>query len=266
MIQTAPLDLELTLPSTTLYSGQGYAVSLTSFGCPMNCGYCASSFLWPVYRARTVEEVTAEIRYQTESGAIHDTAFYDDALLMDRESHFYPLCENLRRDFPTMRFHTPNGLHVRMIDPTCARVLKNTGFITLRLSFEGTDKTLRKIQGEKTDLDSFASAVDNLRSSGFNNDEIETYILLGLPGQRLEAMEENIRTVKDFGVKVKTAQYSPIPQTRVFEEAALITPEIRKEPMLHNNTVFSSYVSRIIDPDALQHLKNLARSSSRSSG
>ncbi|MGC9371989.1 MAG: B12-binding domain-containing radical SAM protein [Thermovirgaceae bacterium] len=262
MIQTSRLDLNMIRPAVELYPAPGYAVSMTSFGCPMNCGYCASSFLWPDYTARTVEEVTAEIRHQVKAaaGTIQDTAFYDDALLMDRESRFYPLCENFQRDFPTMRFHTPNGLHVRMIDSLCGQILKSTGFKTLRLSFEGTDRTLRKTQGEKTDLDSFASAVNHLRKAGYLNDEIETYVLLGLPGQRPEDMEGNIQIVKDIGVKVKTAQYSPIPQTRTFQEAALITPEIMKEPLLQNNTVYSSYVSKTLGPETLQHLKDLARS------
>jgi len=262
MIQTARLDLELIRPAIELYSAPGYAISMTSFGCPMDCGYCASSFLWPDYTARTAEEITAEIKHQVEAGAgiIQDTAFYDDALLVDKEYRFYPLCENFQREFPTMRFHTPNGLHVRMIDSRCAQILKSTGFKTLRLSFEGTDRTLRKIQGNKTDLDSFASAVGHLRKAGYRNDEIETYVLLGLPEQRPEDMEENIQAVRDIGVKVKTAQYSPIPQTRTFQEAALVTPEIRTEPLLHNNTVYSSYVSKSLEPETLQHLKDLARS------
>ncbi len=262
MIQTCRLDLDMIRPAAELYPAPEYAVSMTSFGCPMNCGYCASSILWPEYAARTIEEVTAEIRHQIQAGNgnIQDTAFYDDALLVDRESRFYPLCESFQREFPTMRFHTPNGLHVRMIDSRCAQILRSTGFKTLRLSFEGTDRALRNIQGKKTDLDSFAFAVNHLRKAGYQNDEIETYVLLGLPGQRPEDMEENIQIVKDIGVKVKTAQYSPIPQTSTFQEAAYVTPEIRKEPLLHNNTVYSSHVSKTLEPEVLQHLKDLARS------
>jgi uncharacterized radical SAM superfamily protein len=262
MIQTSQLYLDMIRPAMELYPAPGYAVSMTSFGCPMNCGYCASSFLWPDYTARTVEEVMAEIWHQVKngSGAIQDTAFYDDALLIDKESRFYPLCENFQREFPTMRFHTPNGLHVRMIDSRCAQILKSTGFKTLRLSFEGADRTLWKMQGGKIDVDSFTSAVKHLREAGYRNDEIETYVLLGLPGQRPEDMEENIQIAKNIGVKVKTAQYSPIPQTRAFQEAALVTPEITKEPLLHNNTVYSSYVSKTLEPETLQNLKDLARS------
>jgi radical SAM superfamily enzyme YgiQ (UPF0313 family) len=138
--------------------------------------------------------------------------------------------------------------------------LRRTGFSTIRLSFEGTDSALKKAQGEKTDMDSFAGAVENLRMAGFSNDEIETYVLIGLPGQSFEEMEANIRTVKDLGVRVKTAQFSPIPGTAVFEEITRALPEIRKEPLLHNNTIFSSYVSKILEPRELQSLKDLARS------
>jgi radical SAM superfamily enzyme YgiQ (UPF0313 family) len=100
--------------------------------------------------------------------------------------------------------------------------------------------------------------VENLRSAGFRDNEIETYVLLGLPGQSFEDMEENIRTAKEIGVKVKTAQFSPIPGTAAFEKAEAGNPEIRKEPLLHNNTIFSPYVSRTLDPESLQYLKDIA--------
>jgi len=260
MIQTVPLNLEFSLPAVDLYSRLPYAVTMTSFGCPFNCGYCASSILQPSYKMRQIEEVIAEIDYQTRCGHVRDVAFYDDALLFGKFSHFYPLCEKLIENFPGIRFHTPNGLHVRMIDACCAHLLRRTGFSTIRLSFEGTDRTLKKAQGEKTDLDSLAGAVENLRIAGFSDDEIETYVLIGLPGQSFEEMEANIRTVKDLGVRVKIAQFSPIPGTEVFEEITRALSEIRKEPLLHNNTIFSSYVLKILEPSELQSLKDLARS------
>jgi uncharacterized radical SAM superfamily protein len=258
LIQTRTLELDITKPAMDLYAAPGYAVSMTSFGCPMNCGYCASSILWPEYKERPVEEVLLEIRHQIRSNDIQDVAFYDDALLVDKESRFYPLCEELKRDFPDIRFHTPNGLHVRLIDSCCARILKQTGFTTIRLSFEGTDDALQKTQGDKTDIRSFTSAVENLKSSGFRDNEIETYVLLGLPGQSFEDMEGNIRTAKEIGVKVKTAQFSPIPGTVAFEKAEAGNPEIREEPLMHNNTVFSPHVSRVLDPESLQYLKDIA--------
>lgn len=259
MIQTVPLNLEFSLPAVDLYSRLSYAVTMTSFGCPFNCGYCASSILQPGYKMRKIEEVIAEIDYQTRCSHVRDVAFYDDALLFGKFSHFYPLCEKLIENFPGIRFHTPNGLHVRMIDTCCAHLLRRTGFSTIRLSFEGTDRTLKKAQGEKTDLHSLAGAVENLRIAGFSDDEIETYVLIGLPGQSFEEMEANIRTVKDLGVRVKPAQFSPIPGTEVFEEITRALPEIRKEPLLHNNTIFSSYVLKILEPSELQSLKDLAR-------
>lgn len=37
-------------PAMDLYGAINYGVSMTSFGCPFSCGYCASGILWPVAR------------------------------------------------------------------------------------------------------------------------------------------------------------------------------------------------------------------------
>ena len=50
-----------------------------------------------------------------------DVAFYDDALLVNAKSHIVPILRELRKRKPDLRFHTPNGLHARMIDDELAR-------------------------------------------------------------------------------------------------------------------------------------------------
>ena len=56
-------------PAMDLYGAIEYGVSMTSFGCPFSCAYCASGILWPRYRRRSLSETLAEIEYQTALGA-----------------------------------------------------------------------------------------------------------------------------------------------------------------------------------------------------
>lgn len=100
-------------PAMALYGAIDYGVSVTSFGCPFSCGYCASGILWPRYRRRPLAEALAEIESQAALGA-QDIAFYDDALLLEKEKFFYPLCRKLSARYgASLRLHSPNGLHVR---------------------------------------------------------------------------------------------------------------------------------------------------------
>ena len=232
---------------------------MTSFGCPLSCSYCASGILWPKYTRRTVPEVLSEIEHQVSLGA-EDIAFYDDALLVGKRDRFYPLCRELRSEYgERIRFHTPNGLHVREIDDECAEILRVSGFKTIRLSLESIDPKLSDASSGKVAREEYTCAVRSLLKAGYSADDCETYILLGLPGQSMDSVRETIRFVHSSGGKPKLAEFSPIPGTRSFEAAVEKMPELKTEPLLHNNSVYSSWISKNISPGELQELKDLAR-------
>jgi radical SAM superfamily enzyme YgiQ (UPF0313 family) len=258
-IQTDPFPLEAPYPALDLYDDPEYGICTTSWGCPMGCDYCASKILSPSFRQRGVEEVRRELEYQAASGNVKDFAFYDDALLINREDHFYPICEMIQKEFGHLRFHTPNGLHVRQIDEKCAEYLYGTGIRTIRLSLESVDPQVQKESSSKVSREQYQRGVKNLLKAGYSHEDLETYVLVGLPGQSLEGIKETIRFVKDLGARVKTAQFSPIPGTSLYYEALKNTPAIKDEPLLQNNTVYSTWVSGELTPEQLQQLKDLAR-------
>lgn len=250
---------DVAAPAMELYGRLSYGVTATSFGCPLSCSYCASRALWPDYRRRPLGEVLNEIDSQLRLGA-EDIAFYDDALLMDKEKYFYPLCHALRSRYGgRVRFHTPNGLHVREIDSACAKTLKETNFRTIRLSLESIDPAVVNAGSGKVVRSEYASAVEGLLNAGYARDELETYILLGLPGQGVASVKDTIGFVREAGAKPRLAEFSPIPGTPAFEAAAEKLPLLRTEPLLHNNTVYSTWVSGDIAPETLQELKDFAR-------
>ena len=249
-------------PAMDLYKNLPYGITMTSFGCPLSCSYCASRLLWPTYTRRPISDVLCEIDFQVRLGA-KDIAFYDDALLLDKTKYFYPLCRELNSKYKgDIRFHTPNGLHVREIDAECAEILKGTGFETIRLSLESIDPKIADASSGKVAREEYAKAIRYLLNAGYSRKDCETYILLGLPGQSIDSVRETINFVHSSGGKPRLAEFSPIPGTPSFQAAAAKMPELRKEPLLHNNSVYSSWISGNISPEDLQALKDLARSNS----
>jgi len=246
-------------PAMDLYEELPYGITMTSFGCPLSCSYCASRLLWPDHLRRPVHSVLRETDLQVSLGA-KDFAFYDDALLLDKERYFYPLCRELRSRYGNdLSFHTPNGLHVREIDGECAAVLRETGFRTIRLSLESIDPGIAGAGSDKVAREEYLKAVRHLLDAGYSRDDCETYILLGLPGQDIASVAETINFVRTAGGRPKLAEFSPIPGTPSFERAAEKLPELRDEPLLQNNSVYSSWISGNISPEELQGLKDLAR-------
>lgn len=242
------------------YADPGFAVLRTTRGCPMRCDYCASGILSPDFSLVPVGEVLTDLEAQLAGNETCDAAFYDDALLWEKERHFYPLCAALRERFPGLRLHTPNGMHVAALDARCCEELRQTGFRTIRLSLEGVDSFTVRASSEKAGERAYETAVNNLLCAGYAPEEIETYVLVGLPGQRPQSVARSVDFVLSLGCRPRLTEFSPIPGTRFFEAACGATPEIAHEPLLHNNTIYAQYVSGSVSPDALQALKMRARS------
>lgn len=246
-------------PAFELYDKAPYGVTLTSFGCPMHCDYCASSLLCPQFVHRSFDAILAEIEFEASLG-IENLAFYDDALLIQKEDYFYPLAAKMRHTFgQKLALHTPNGLHVREIDEKCAHILHDTNFKTIRLSLESIDSAVALQSSGKVRMKQYETAVKNLHAAGYSDKDCETYILLGLPGQSTESVKATIDFARNCGGTPKLAEFSPIPGTVLFEKAAEKIPALRTEPLLQNNTVYSSYVSCTMTEETLQELKNYAR-------
>lgn len=226
-------------PAFDLYPHLTYICLLTRLGCPFSCTYCASPRLSPGIISRRPDQVVQEIKYWHEKLGIINFAFYDDALLYRAEEHIKPILHQILQEKIRVNFHTPNALHVKELDEELAFLLYQAGFKTIRLGLESSLPSWQEVTGRKvTNLD-FQSAVQNLKKAGYRGEEIGVYLLAGLPGQRVEEVEESIAFVRACGAKPILAEYSPIPGTPLFAQAPKFSPfELKDEPLFQNNSIF----------------------------
>ncbi len=211
----------------------------SSQGCPFHCQYCASNLLIPRFEEYAVGEVAEMILREYHLFGVRDFAFYDDALLLNAETRLIPLLDRLwEKGSLPLRFHTPNGIHVRFVTLKVARYMKRAGFHTLRLSLEMTQPAWQARLGAKATLEEFDRALSCLFEAGFTESSIQVYLLVGLPGQTLSEVAQGVREVQKRGVRPSLAEYSPIPGTALWEEACQVSPyPLREEPLTHNNTL-----------------------------
>ena len=236
----APFERTTTDPFPTfdLYDGIDYICLLTSSGCPYRCRYCASHFLNPAVTRRDPRQVFEEILYWHRTCGVSDFAFYDDALLVSAKTHLRVILEEVIKSNLPIRFHTPNALHVREISENMARLLKASGFRTIRLGYETSDADLHQRLDNKVSPGDFDRAVKNLRTAGFSRQDIGAYILAGLPGQSLDSVSETIEIVARSGATPYLAEYSPIPHSDLWKEAVASSEyNLEEEPLYHNNTL-----------------------------
>lgn len=224
-------------PAWDLYAHQQTASVLTTRGCPFHCTVCASHLLMDRFERRDVDDVMDELALLAERG-VEDVAFSDDALLLDAGSYAVPLFERLADLGLPLRLHTPNGLHVREITPTVARLMKLAGIETVRLSLETSSDTRAAEFSDKVSRDDFRAAAAALYEAGFTSDALGAYIMAGLPGQTYEEVEDTITFAWRCGVRVNPALFSPVPGTVAFD-SAVEHGMIRTgdDPLLQNNTL-----------------------------
>lgn len=226
-------------PSFNLYSELKFVCILTSRGCPFNCQYCASKILTKDFIRRDPLEVADEIEYWTKIYGVKNIAFYDDALLIESQRHFIPLMKQVLKKGIRCYFHTPNALHIREISEDVAKLLFKGNFKTIRLGLETSIESLQIEIGGKVSNREFINAINYLRKAGYSANELGVYIMAGLPGQEVKAVEESILFVRKVGAKPVIVEYSPIPNTPMFEKAKKFSRfDLENEPLFHNNSIF----------------------------
>jgi len=231
------------LPDYSLYFDENgkynipYVVTKFTNGCPFSCTYCAIKLFSDGYYKRDKKSILKELDIYKSFG-VKNIAFYDDALLY-RTVFIKDLLKDIIKNKYEFNFHTPNGLHAAYIDEEIAGLLKNAGFVDLRVSLESSDFEIQKATGGKITNDIFKNAINNLKKAGFKNSDIGVYILAGLPGQTFESILKDIEFVKQFKVKIKLANYSPIPGTADYLRLKNnIMAELKAEPLKQNEFYF----------------------------
>jgi radical SAM superfamily enzyme YgiQ (UPF0313 family) len=183
--------------------------------------------------------VAQEIETLFKTRKVREFAFFDDALLLEKESHLVPILEEILKRKMPVHFHTPNGIHPKMIDVRLAKLMADTGFRTIRLSYETRNLKRQKAMGFKVKDEHLINAVSSLVDAGFSRNSIGSYVLMGLPDQGAEEVMESMMFVYGLGLTVSLAAFSPIPGTRSWQEA------VKKgclmsdgDPLLTNNSIF----------------------------
>jgi radical SAM superfamily enzyme YgiQ (UPF0313 family) len=243
-------------PALDLLEHPTYIPILTSRGCPLDCDYCASRQLQPVYRRREPRAAAAELIYWQDRTGLVDAAFYDDALLLGASGHLLVFLGELARRGRTFRFHTPNGLHARLITREVAVWLKGANFATLRLGVETTALGAARLDA-KLQAGELETALAHLQGAGFAPAEIGVYLLIGLPDQAEAEVMASVLRVKELGATPVLASYSPIPGTALWPRAVATSRfDLAADPLLHNNSLFPCWPE--FSWDRYTRLKRLA--------
>jgi radical SAM superfamily enzyme YgiQ (UPF0313 family) len=117
-------------------------------------------------------------------------------------------------------------------------LLHSSGFKTIRFGFETSDLNRQIQTGGKVKNEELRIAVMHLKNAGYKTKDIGIYLLYGIPGQSAKEVRKSIDFVRECGAKPMLAEYSPIPDTQMWEDAVACSSfDIQNEPLYHNNSL-----------------------------
>ncbi len=214
------------------------AVIRINRGCPYSCHYCASACISSFEPGSGEKAFQELLRIHGKYGTLN-FAFYDDALLINKENIFVPFLEMVEKSGLKFNFYLPNALHLDRLDFETASLMYRCGFREIRVGFESSDVKFHETNDNKLNLGTFGEKVDMLFRSGFTKENLGIYVLAGLPGQHAEEVEASIRYLAGFGLRGNIAEFSTVPGTEVWKECVekSIFP-LETEPVCHNNSIF----------------------------
>lgn len=223
-------------PAYHLYAKLEYVAMMTSRGCPYSCTFCATHAFTDKFTSRSHDGALREILYYADQG-IQNITFYDDALFVNSEKHIKPILRGVIESGKKLNFHTPNGLFARLVDMELARLLVQSGFKTIRLSYETKNPERQKVLRKVSDKD-LESALLFLENSGFHRQDIVVYLIMGLPDQSPDEVQAGIDYIHSLGAKVSLSSFSPIPGTADWEMATQKFNFPDNDPLLTNKSVY----------------------------
>ncbi len=157
-------------------------------GCPHHCVFCASQNVHEHrVRSYSTERIKQDILYYHRKFGIRRMVFYDDHFLVNKS-----------RAIEILNFITENGLIAEIptpaffsLTPEVAAAMHRAGIRESNVTIEsGNENTLKKIMHKPANLKKAEEAVRNLHQVGIL---AVSNILIGLPGETPESIEESIK-------------------------------------------------------------------------
>ena len=171
---------------------RSYMVIQTSRGCPFRCTYCHNIF-GKKFRARSAENVLAEMEILINDYGIHDFIFLDDIPNLERKRIKYILTGIIERNWKIHLYFT-NGVRTDMLDEEIIHLMKKAGTLEIAVAVETVSPRLQKMVNKNLNLEKVAKMIDVCVDSGMF---VIGFFMLGFPTET----EEELKATIDFACK-----------------------------------------------------------------
>lgn len=190
---------------------------ITSRGCPADCVFCSIHGIWGYkFRARSVDNIIAELKLLKETYGIREIQFEDDNITFDKK-RAADLFRRMVDERLNLAWTTPNGVALWSLDEDILRLMRQSGCYLLCLAVEsGDQKFLNEYIKKPLNLNKVRELVRVVKKLGF---ESSAFFVVGFP----EETREQLRHTFDFAAALNLENVgfyiaTPYPGTRLYEQ------------------------------------------------
>jgi len=192
-----------------------FATMIASRGCPFNCTFCdRKNRMGKIWRARTPENVIAEMRKLRDDYGIREVMFFDDNFILNK-AWVYDFCGKLKASGldPLWEIRT----RADTVDEGVLRAIRDAGCYRIRFGFESGDNQILMNMKKGITVEQSRECARLCHKIGI---EMFGYFILGAPGETEVTMEKTL----DLAIKIEPrfalfSKYVPYPSTEAFEWA-----------------------------------------------
>lgn len=172
------------------------AFSITAGGCALMCDHCEARILEPMIPAIKPEMLDSKVRALIETEDLQGFLLSGGSNKRNEinYSKFYPVIENLKRDFPQLRI----AIHTALTDRAGAREMEASGVDVAMLDIIGSEETIKQVYHLDRPVADFEETVAALCETSM---QISPHIVIGLHYGRILGEENALDILSRYDTK-----------------------------------------------------------------
>ena len=188
----------------------------TSRGCTAQCTFCPVHATWGRrWRARSAENVLAEIEHLIETYGVREIHFDDDNLVLNRRRAQLIFQGIIDRKLD-ITWTVPPGLALWAVDNELLELMRASGCYKLYLAVEsGDEHILHDVIQKPLDLKKILPLVQTMKRLGI---EVETFFVVGMPGESPATLRRTFAFARRLDADATHYFFAnPMPGTKLWE-------------------------------------------------
>lgn len=222
-----PLDADncftKTIPNRNLIDSSNYKMHKKNFsfivatrGCPKRCTFCTvASMHGDSFVLRPVDNIISEMQNLYSQHDVRVFDFEDDNLSLNK-SWFNELLDKIVTTFSEkdIQLYAMNGISVETLSPALLKKMWSAGFRNLNVSLVTAQDAIKKKLNRPFTNEQFEKIAQEAVALGY---EVTAYLIIGLPEQTKQEIDETIGYLATMGVLIAPSFYYPPPGTVDFD-------------------------------------------------